>query len=66
MPRVLDATTNDEEFVFSYGVAPKKLRLSPESRSAIRQDLFSRLSRNEALREESLNSAAGGRYINDW
>ena len=66
MPRVLDATTEDVELAFSYGVAPRNLRLSPESRSAIRQELFSRLSRNEALREESLNSAAGAHYINEW
>lgn len=31
MSRVLDATTNDEEFVFSYGVVPKKLLLPPPS-----------------------------------
>lgn len=49
MPRVLDATTDDEKFVFSYGVAPKKLRLSPESRSEIRRQLSNRLSRNVAL-----------------
>ena len=54
MSRVLDATTNDEEFVFSYGVVPKKLLLSPESRSEIRRELFNRLSRNAALCEESL------------
>lgn len=28
MYEVLDMKTNDEEFVFSYGVAPKSLRLS--------------------------------------
>ena len=32
MSRVLDATTNDEEFVFSYGVVPKKLLLPPPPR----------------------------------
>lgn len=44
MSRVLDATTNDEEFVFSYGVVPKKLL----------RELFNRLSRNATLRERSM------------
>ena len=54
MPRLIDATTKDEEFVFSYGVVPAERRLSPESRSEIRRELFNRLSRNATLRERSM------------
>lgn len=39
MYEVLDTQTDDEEFVFSYGVVPKSLRLSPESRNYIRKYL---------------------------
>lgn len=35
MREVLDVTTNYDGFVFSYGVAPRSLRMSPESRSYI-------------------------------
>ena len=42
-----------------YSPAPARLRLSPESRTEIRETLRRRLSRNEALRQESALSAAG-------
>ena len=44
---------------FSYGAAPKTMRLSDEGRIAIGEELYRRMSRNDALREASMNSAAG-------
>ena len=44
---------------FSYGVAPAELRLSPESRAAIAEELNDRLSRNDAIRRESTLMASG-------
>ncbi len=44
---------------FTYGAAPKTMRLSDEGRIAIGEELYRRMSRNDALREASMNSAAG-------
>lgn len=52
--------TSEDGLVYSYySPAPTRLRLSPESRAEIRETLLRRLSRNEALRQESMLSASG-------
>lgn len=49
--------TSEDWLVYSYySPAPARLRLSPESRAEIREMLRRRLSRNEALRQESMLS----------
>lgn len=51
---------SEDGLVYSYySLAPVHLRMSPESRAEIRETLRKRLSRNEALRQESVLSAAG-------
>lgn len=39
---------------YSLDVAPKEYRLTPEARAAIAEELFSRMSHNDAVRAESL------------
>lgn len=39
---------------YSLDVAPKEYRLTPEARAAIAEELFSRMSHNDAVRAESI------------
>lgn len=39
---------------YSLDVAPEEYRLTPQSRIAIAEELFSRMSHNDAVRTESL------------
>ena len=48
---------------YSLDVAPKEYRLTPEARAAIAEELFSRMSHNDAVRAESMHVAAGFRYM---
>ena len=47
---------------YSLDVAPEEYRLTPEGRAAIAEELFSRMSHNDAVRAESVYTAAGFRY----
>lgn len=45
--------------VFEYGAAPAEYRLTSESRAAIAEELYKRMSRNEMIRRNSALTAAG-------
>ena len=54
------AEASEDGMIYKYySPAPARLRMSPESRTEIRETLHRTLSRNEALRQESALSAAG-------
>lgn len=44
---------------FEYGAAPAEYRLTPESRAAIAEELYERMSRNDMIRRNSALVAAG-------
>ena len=44
---------------FEYGTAPAEYRLTSESRAAIAEELYERMSRNETIRRNSALTAAG-------
>lgn len=46
---------------YSLDVAPKEYRLTPQGRVAIAEELFSRMSHNDAVRAESYVLAANSR-----
>lgn len=54
------AEASEDGMIYKYySPAPAHLRMTPESRAEVRETLNKRLSRNEALRQESALSAAG-------
>ena len=54
------SNVSDKQYAgFTYEAAPESMRLSDEGRMAIGEELYRRMSCNDALRESSMNSAAG-------